>query len=81
MRGEGDWPRHHLYPKPPRWATDATRWWADVAGAPLVAGAVRQVDAILTAERTAKGLPAEQRLAGVQQQIASLVAVKGRIEP
>ena len=47
---------------------------AEVARAPLAAEAVRRIDAIFAAERAITGLPAEQRLAVRQQQIAPLVA-------
>lgn len=47
---------------------------AEVARAPLAAEAVRRIDAIFAAERAINGLPAEQRLAVRQQQIAPLVA-------
>jgi hypothetical protein len=47
---------------------------AEVARAPLAAEAVRRIDAIFAAERAINGLPADQRLAVRQQQIASLVA-------
>ena len=47
---------------------------AEVARAPLAAEAVRRIDAIFAAERAINGLPAEQRLAVRQRQIAPLVA-------
>ena len=47
---------------------------AEVARAPLAAEAVRRIDAIFAAERAINGLPADQRLAVRQQQIAPLVA-------
>jgi transposase len=47
---------------------------AEVARAPLAAEAVRQIDAIFAAERAINGLPADQRLAVRQRQIAPLVA-------
>jgi hypothetical protein len=40
----------------------------------LAAEAVRRIDAIFDAERALGGLPAEQRLAVRQEQIAPLVA-------
>ena len=46
---------------------------AEVARAPLAAEAVRRIDAIFAAERAINGLPAEQRLAIRQTQIAPLV--------
>jgi transposase len=46
---------------------------AEVARAPLAAEAVRRIDAIFEAERALGGLPAEQRLAVRQQQVALLV--------
>lgn len=46
---------------------------AEVARAPLAAEAVQRIDAIFAAERAINGLPAEQRLAVRQQQIAPLV--------
>ncbi|MDO9714033.1 IS66 family transposase [Paracraurococcus sp. LOR1-02] len=47
---------------------------AEVARAPLAAEAVRRIDAIFDAERAINGLPAEQRLAVRQAEIAPLVA-------
>lgn len=47
---------------------------AEVARAPLAAEAVRRIDAIFDAERAINGLPAEQRLAVRQAQVAPLVA-------
>jgi transposase len=47
---------------------------AEVARAPLAAEAVRRIDLIFDAERALNGLPAEQRLAARQQDIAVLVA-------
>ena len=47
---------------------------AEVARAPLAAEAVRRIDLIFDAERTINGLPAEQRLAVRQRDIAPLVA-------
>jgi transposase len=47
---------------------------AEVARAPLAAEAVRRIDAIFAAERAINGMPAEQRLAVRQRQIAPLVA-------
>lgn len=47
---------------------------AEVARAPLAAEAVRRIDAIFAAERAINGVPAEQRLAIRQAQIAPLVA-------
>lgn len=47
---------------------------AEVARAPLVAEAVRRIDAIFAAERAINGLPVDQRLAVRQQEIAPLVA-------
>jgi transposase len=47
---------------------------AEVARAPLAAEAVRQIDAIFAAERAVNGLPADQRLAVRQRQIAPLAA-------
>ena len=47
---------------------------AEVARAPLAAEAVRRIDAIFAAERTISGLPAAERLAVRQQQIAPPVA-------
>jgi transposase len=44
-----------------------------VARAPLAAEAVRRIDLIFAAERAITGLPAEQRLAVRQQEIAPLV--------
>jgi hypothetical protein len=44
-----------------------------VARAPLAAEAVRRIDMIFAAERAINGLPAEQRLAVRQQDIAPLV--------
>jgi len=46
---------------------------AEVARAPLAAEAVRRIDMIFAAERAINGLPAEQRLAVRQQDIAPLV--------
>jgi hypothetical protein len=46
----------------------------EVARAPLANEVVRRIDAIFAAERAINGLPAEQRLAVRQQQIAPLVA-------
>ena len=46
---------------------------AEVARAPLAAEAVRRIDLIFAAERAINGLPAEQRLAVRQQEIAPLV--------
>ena len=46
---------------------------AEVARAPLAAEAVRRIDLIFAAERALGGLPAEQRLAVRQQDIAPLV--------
>lgn len=46
---------------------------AEVARAPLAAEAVRRIDLIFSAERAINGLPAEQRLAVRQQDIAPLV--------
>jgi transposase len=50
---------------------------AEVDRAPLAAEAVRRIDAIFDAERPINGLPAEQRLAIRQAQIAPLVAELG----
>ena len=50
---------------------------AEVARAPLAAEAVRRIDLIFDAERAINGLPAEQRLAVRQQDIAPLVAALG----
>jgi transposase len=47
---------------------------AEVARAPLAAEAVRRIDLIFAAERAINGLPAEQRLALRQQEIAPLVS-------
>ena len=47
---------------------------ARVARAPLAAEAVRRIDAIFDIERNINGLPAEQRLALRQTQVAPLVA-------
>ena len=49
--------------------------WApqEVATAPLAAEAVRRIDAIFNVERTINGLPAGQRLAVRQAQVALLV--------
>jgi hypothetical protein len=47
---------------------------AEVARAPLAADAVRRINAIFAAERAINGLPADQRLAVRQQQIAPLLA-------
>jgi len=47
---------------------------AEVAKAPLAAEAVRRIDAIFDVERTINGLPAEQRFAVRQAQVAPLVA-------
>lgn len=47
---------------------------AEVARAPLAAEAVRRIDAIFAAERAINGLPADQRLAVREAQIAPLVA-------
>ncbi len=46
---------------------------AHLARAPLAAEAVRRIDAIFDVERTINGLPAEQRLAVRQTQVAPLV--------
>ncbi len=46
---------------------------AHLARAPLAAEAVRRIDAIFDVERTLTGLPAEQRLAIRQTQVAPLV--------
>jgi transposase len=46
---------------------------AEVARAPLAAEAVRRIDLIFAAERAINGLPAEQRLAVRQKDIAPLV--------
>ena len=46
---------------------------AHLARAPLAAEAVRRIDAIFDVERTLNGLPAEQRLAIRQMQVAPLV--------
>jgi hypothetical protein len=46
---------------------------ADVAKAPLALEAVRRIDAIFDVERTLNGLPAEQRLALRQRNVAPLV--------
>ena len=46
---------------------------AHLARAPLAAEAVRRIDAIFDVERTLNGLPAEQRLAIRQTQVAPLV--------
>jgi transposase len=50
---------------------------AEVDRAPLAAEAVQRIDAIFDAERPINGLPAEQRLAIRQAQIAPLVAELG----
>ncbi len=50
---------------------------AEVARAPLAVEAVRRIDLIFDAERALGGLPAEQRLAVRQQDIAPLVAALG----
>ncbi|MFC7478707.1 IS66 family transposase [Dankookia sp. GCM10030260] len=50
---------------------------AEVDRAPLAAEAVRRIDAIFDAERTINGLPAEQRLAVRQAQIAPMIAELG----
>jgi transposase len=47
---------------------------AQLARAPLAAEAVRRIDAIFEAERTINGVPAQQRLAVRQTQVAPLVA-------
>ena len=47
---------------------------ADVAKAPLAVEAVRRIDAIFAVERNLNGLPAAQRLAARQVQVAPLVA-------
>lgn len=47
---------------------------AEVARASLAAEAVRRIDAIFAAERAINGLPATERLAVRQQQVAPLVA-------
>jgi transposase len=47
---------------------------AKLARAPLAAEAVRRIDAIFDVERSINGLPAEQRLAVRQRQVARLVA-------
>ena len=47
---------------------------AQLAKAPLAAEAVRRIDAIFDAERAINGLPAEQRLAIRQDQVAPLVS-------
>jgi transposase len=47
---------------------------ADVAKAPLAIEAVRRIDTIFAVERELIGLPAAQRLAARQQQVAALVA-------
>ena len=47
---------------------------AEVAKAPLAAEAVRRIDAIFDVERTINGLPADQRLAVRQTQVAPLVS-------
>lgn len=47
---------------------------ADVAKAPLAVEAVRRIDAIFAVERNLNGLPATQRLAARQVQVAPLVA-------
>ena len=47
---------------------------AQLARAPLAADAVRRIDAIFDAERAINGVPAQQRLAGWQIQVAPLVA-------
>jgi transposase len=47
---------------------------AELGKAPIAAEAVRRIDAIFDAERAINGLPADQRLATRQRQIAPLVA-------
>ena len=47
---------------------------AQLARAPLAAEAVRRIDAIFDAERAINGLPAAERLALRQNQVAPLVA-------
>ena len=63
-------------PRPPagRMAGASCSSWPRSPRAPLAAEAVRRIDAIFDAERAINGLPAEQRLAVRQQQIAPLVA-------
>ena len=46
---------------------------AQLARAPLAAGAVRRIDAVFDAERTINGLPAEQRLAVRKERVVLLV--------